>query len=339
MGHSRRPGAARGSGVRSLGAQRSRGPDGRRLHRLGRARRLADALAGRQRGVGAVRPRDRGRRAVQVPDPRARRGVAGQSRSAGPVHRDAAANRVGGHRVAVRVEGRGLAGPARPGAAPQGTGEHLRGAPGLVAAGTVLCGACRPAHRLRGGAGLHARGVHAGDGAPVRRLLGVPGHRVLRAQCPLRRPGRAAVPHRQAAPGRRRRHPRLGTGALPPRRMGARALRRYPAVRTRTPVAWRAPRLGYLRLRLRPARGSQLPRRQRALLVRRVPRRRAAGRRGRVDAVPRLLPQGGPVGAEPVRRPGEPRRDQLPAGDERHRLQAPHRCTGWASASSGTWAG
>ena len=43
----------------------------------------------------------------------------------------------------------------------------------------------------------------------------------------------------------------------------------------------RAPRLGHVRLRLRPAGGAQLPGRQRALLVRGVPRRRPARRRGR----------------------------------------------------------
>ena len=38
--------------------------------------------------------------------------------------------------------------------------------------------------------------------------------------------------------------------------------------------------------------GAQLPRRQRDLLARGVPRRRPAGRRRRLDALPRLLPQG-----------------------------------------------
>ena len=37
---------------------------------------------------------------------------------------------------------------------------------------------------VRGRAGLHPRRVHAGDGAPVRRLLGLPGHRLLRADRP-----------------------------------------------------------------------------------------------------------------------------------------------------------
>ncbi len=43
-----------------------------------------------------------------------------------------------------------------------------------------------------------------------------------------------------------------------------------------------------LHLQLRPPRGAELPRGQRALLARRVPHRRPAGRRGRLDALPRL---------------------------------------------------
>ena len=52
------------------------------------------------------------------------------------------------------------------------------------------------------------------------------------------------------------------------------------------------PDWGTLRLRLRPARGAQLPRRQRAVLAGGVPHRRAAGRRRRLDALPRLLARG-----------------------------------------------
>ena len=116
---------------------------------------------------------------------------------------------------------------------------------------------------------------------------------------------------------------------------------------------------GTLHLRLRPQRGAQLPRRQRAVLVRGVPRRRPAGRRRRVHALPRLLARGGRVGAEHPRRPREPRGDPLPAGGQRDRLQAlprhrddrrgvhqlprrhrAHRAAAVSgSASSGTWAG
>ena len=69
-----------------------------------------------------------------------------------------------------------------------------------------------------------------------------------------------------------------------------------------------------------------------AVLARGVPHRRASGRRRRLDALPRLLPQGRRVAAQRLRRPGEPRRGGLPARDERHGLQARagrrHRCRG-----------
>ena len=55
--------------------------------------------------------------------------------------------------------------------------------------------------------------------------------------------------------------------------------------------------------------------------LREYPRRRAAGRCGRVDALPRLLAQAGRVGAERARRPGGSRGRLLPAGAERGRLR------------------
>ena len=233
-----------------------------------------------------------GRRPLQVPDPRRRRAVAGQGRPDGGVRRGAAGHRVGGAPTR-RTRGRDddwLDRRARAAAAP-GADERLRGAPRLVAARPGLPGAGRAAHRVRHRAGLHARGVPAGDGAPVRRFLGLPGHRLLRADVPLRRPGRVPAPGRPAARRRHRGDPGLGARALPQGRVGAGPLRRHPALRAPRPAPGRAPRLGHVRLRLRPPRGAQLPGRQRALLVRRVPRRRAAGRRRRLDALPGLLPQ------------------------------------------------
>ena len=88
---------------------------------------------------------------------------------------------------------------------------------------------------------------------------------------------------------RDRRDPRLGPGALPQGRLGAGALRRHRAVRARRPAPRRAPGVGDARVQLRPQRGPQLPRLVRPVLARRVPRRRAARRCRRVDALPRLL--------------------------------------------------
>ena len=85
---------------------------------------------------------------------------------------------------------------------------------------------------------LHARRVPAGDGAPVRRLVGLPGHVVLRADRALRRPRRPALPGRPAAPGRHRRASWTGCPRTSPRTSG-----RWPAstaprsTRTRTRTA------------------------------------------------------------------------------------------------------
>ena len=118
-------------------------------------------------------------------------------------------------------------------------------------------------------------------------------------------------------------------------------------------------RLGHPGVQLRPQRGPELPGRQRPVLDGGVPHRRPAGRRRRLDALPRLLPQGGRVGAEPVRRAGEPGGRRLLEGGQRGGLRLPSRapspsprspppgpaCRGRptsvasASASSGTWAG
>ena len=96
---------------------------------------------------------------------------------------------------------------------------------------------------------------------------------------------------------RHRRDPRLGAGALSEGRLRAAPLRRHGAVRARGSAPGRASRLGNADLQLRAQRGSQFPRRQRALLDRRVPCRRPARRRRRVDALSRLQPEGGRVGA------------------------------------------
>ena len=122
---------------------------------------------------------------------------------------------------------------------------------------------------------------------------------------------RAFVDRLHAA--RPRRDPRLGARALPARRVRARPLRRHGALRARRPAPRRAPRLGHARLQLRAHRGAQLPRRQRALLALAVPRRRPARRRRRLDALPRLLAQGGGVDPERVRRARGPRGDRVPA--------------------------
>ena len=173
----------------------------------------------------------------------------------------------------------------------------LRDAPRLVEEALGRRRLHLPAGRRRPGAlpdrpRLHPRRVPARDGAPVRRLVGLPGHVVLRADGAVRRPRRLPLPRRPAAPGRHRRDRRLGARPLPQGHLRAVALRRHAALRGPQPLARRAPRLGHLRLQLRPPRGAQLPGRQRAVLARGVPHRRPARGRRRLDDLPRLLPRG-----------------------------------------------
>ena len=164
----------------------------------------------------------------------------------------------------------------------------------------------RAAGRLRGGDGLHPRRAAAGDGAPVLRLVGLPGHRLLRAHRALRHAAGPHVPDRPPAPARDRGDPRLGAPPLPHRRARPGLLRRHPPLRARRPAARASTPTGAAHLQLRPQRGAQLPDQQRPLLARPLPRRRPArGRRG-LHALPRLLAQGRRVDPQRLRRPREP---------------------------------
>ena len=92
---------------------------------------------------------------------------------------------------------------------------------------------------------------------------------------------------------RHRRDPRLGPLPLPGRRLRAGRVRRHPPLRARRPAPGLPPRLEQPHLQLRPPRGAQLPRLVGRALALDVPRRRPAGRRRRVDALPRLLAAAG----------------------------------------------
>ena len=174
---------------------------------------------------------------------------------------------------------------------------------------------------LRQAPGLHPRGVPAGHGAPLLRLLGLPDHRLFRAHQPLRHAPGLHVPGGLPAPARHRRHPGLGALPLPHRRARAGLLRRHPSLRARRPPPGVSSRLEELHLQLRPQRGAQLPDEQRPVLAGQIPRRRAAGGRRGLHALPGLLPQGGGVDAQPVRRPGEPGGHRLSAPVQRGGLQ------------------
>ena len=233
--------------VRGVGAERPRRPGGRRLHRLGPARRLADALAGRQRRVGAVRAR------------RARRAAGYKYRILGAdgLWRDKAdplaaytevppATASVVYRSDVRVERRATGSPG----APSGSRTRSRSAStrSTWARGGPGCATVELADQLT--EYVTELGFTHVEFLPVMEhpFGGSWGYQVTgyyAPTVPLRRPRRVPLPGRPAAPGRHRRDPGLGAGALPQGRLGAGPLRRHPALRARRPAPRRAPRLGH----------------------------------------------------------------------------------------------
>ena len=156
----------------------------------------------------------------------------------------------------------------------------------------------RRAGRLRHRHGLHARRADAGDGAPVRGLVGLPGDRLLRARVGARLARRLARVHRPLH--------QHGIGVLLdwvpahfPRddfalaRFDGTALYEHADPRRGAHPDWGTLVFNYGRHEVR-----NFLLVERAVLAARVPRRRPARRRRRVDALPRLLAQGGRVGAE-----------------------------------------
>ena len=209
----------------------------------------------------------------------------------------------------IRLEGRRVARLAQAARRARRAHLDLRGAPRVVEArarrGPALAHVPRArarAPRVRGSPGLHARRADARHGAPVLRLMGLRGHRILRAVAPLRDRRGPDVPHRRAARGRGRRHPRLGAGALPHRRARPRVLRRHAPLRARRSASGLPPGVAQRHLQLRAKRGAELSPVERHVLARSLPRRRAPRRRRVVDALPRLRAQAGRVDPERPRR-------------------------------------
>ncbi len=129
-------------------------------------------------------------------------------------------------------------------------------------AGSKRCdlhGTGADARAVREGDGVHAPRVAAGDGAPLHRLVGLSGDRFLRADQPLRHAGGVQGVRRCLPPGRPRRDPRLGAGALPERPARPRPLRRHRGLRACRSAPGRAPGLGDTRLQLRASRGPLVP--------------------------------------------------------------------------------
>src|SRR5215469_14136633 len=78
--------------------------------------------------------------------------------------------------------------------------------------------------RLRWHPGIHPRRIFAGDGASVRRLLGVRDHRVLLTDGALWIARRLSLPDRPAPSERHRGDPGLGAGPFSYRRILTRPL-------------------------------------------------------------------------------------------------------------------
>ena len=239
MGRARGPGAPLPRGpagdrdlLRGLGAQRPGGARRRRLQLLGRPR-PPDALAGLVRGVGAVRPRA-WPRAPGTSTPSRRRTAVARTKAdplAGPRQSGRRPPRRWWPTSPLRLGRRGVDGrPAPDGRPLPRADEHLRGAPGLVAARACPTGSSPsswPQYVDRHG--LHPRGVPAGGRAPLRRLVGLPGHlATTRPTARFGSPGRLPPPGRRAAPARASASCVDWVPApLPARRVGAGPLRRH----------------------------------------------------------------------------------------------------------------
>ena len=89
---------------------------------------------------------------------------------------------------------------------------------------------------------------------------------------------------------------------FPNDRARARVLRRHASVRARRSAPGLSSGVEQLHLQLRPQRGALVPREQRAVLARPLSHRRPARRCRRVDALSRLRPQAGRMGAQRARR-------------------------------------
>ena len=211
----------------------------------------------------------------------------------------------------------------------------LRGPPGQLAARsrrTVAVPRVRrggaAADRPRAAGRVLPCGVPPADGASLLRVVGLPGHRVLRAHPPLRGPPGAHVPDRPAPPGRDRGHPRLGAVALSRGCLRAGPVRRHVPLRARRPPPRLPPGLEEPDLQLRAPRGAELSGLVGRALAVGLPRRRAAGRRGGLHALPRLLPQTRRVDTQRPRGAREPRGPRLPPPAEHRDLRRPSRRPG-----------
>ncbi len=219
-----------------------------------------------------------------------------------------------------RLERRRLDGGARASAqAPRRADLDLRGAPRLLAARATATRfsttrACRRARPLR--RATWASPTSSCCRSASTRSRGSWGYQpigLFAPTAPLRPPGGLRLLRRPLPSRRPRRHPRLGAGAFPAdahglARFDGTALYEHEDPRLGFHQDWNTLIYNFGRREVR-----ELPDRQRALLARALPRRRAAGRCRRLDALSRLQPASRRVDPQRPRRPREPRGDRLPA--------------------------
>ena len=196
----------------------------------------------------------------------------------------------------------------------------LRGPPGLVAARARggepvphLPGARRGARGLRPRPRLHPRGAPADRRAPLLRIVGLPADRRLRADPPVRDGDGVHGLRGRAPPPRDRRHPRLGAGPLSRATPTGSSyfdgthLYEHADPRRREQADWGTLVFNYGRHEVANYLiGNAL------YWLDAVPPGRAAGRRRRLDALPRLLQAAGRVAAERHGGQREPGGDRLP---------------------------
>ena len=287
-------------GLRRLGPQRPRGVGGRRLERLGERPRPARP-ARRLRDLGGLRARGRPRRRVQVRDLRRAGRAAAEGR---PVRRVRRAHR----RAPARGSGISTTtGRTRPGWQAR-AGRSALDAP--ISIYELHLGSWRrrvedgnrPLTYLRAGraaAGVRRR-QRASPTSSCCRSWSIPfygswGYQTTGYFAPTSRYG---TPQDFMCLIDALHRPGIGVildwvpSHFPTDAHGLALLRRHAPVRARRPAPGLPPRLGQLHLQLRPQRGAELPALERAALARPLPRRRPAGRRRRLDALPRLLAQG-----------------------------------------------
>ncbi len=235
-------------GFRGVGAERARSIGDRRLERLAARRARACSRAGTTRASGKAYVAGVDARAAptSTASPRAHGARRGQGRSVRVLLRDAAGapRRAPGRSSTSGTTPRGCA-RARRAQRARRADVDLRGAPGLVAPrasdahARATARSPQPLAEYVARDGLHARRADADHRASVLRLVGLPDHRLLRADRALRHAAGLHVPGRHAAPARHRRDPRLGAVALSRRRARPRAAS-TARISTSTPIRARA---------------------------------------------------------------------------------------------------